>query len=61
MFLRILRMSEPSPAVIKIIRSFRESEPFLYSECLRNGFIDLYDLVETGDPETWIQSLTPIP
>lgn len=56
--LDILWMSEPTPSVIAQVEKIRETNPFVWSEIYRSGFLDLYSNIEKNNPEKFVLQLT---
>ncbi len=56
--LDILWMSEPTPSVITQVEKIKESNPFVWGEILRNGFLDLYSNIGKNNAEKFALQLT---
>ena len=54
--INILWMSEPTTRTISQVHAIRESYPFVYSEIIRHGFLDIYSNIDKN-PETFIGNL----
>ena len=57
--LHILWMSEPKIWVIEQVKKLRETNPFVYTEVSRQGFLNIYEIIEQNTPEKFVWSLQP--